>query len=425
MPSTYSTNLKLQLMATGEDNGTWGDNTNNNLGTLIEESIIGAATVAMADANQTITTPDGLTGSGRKVYLTCTGALTANRNLVVPTANKNYVIENATTGGFSIVIKTTAGTGITVGAGLKRYVYADGTNVVEAINSVGNLTITGTLGTIGALTVTGNVAAGTFTTAGTFNKVAITAPATGSTLTIADGKTLTASNTLTLTGTDSTSFAFPSASDTVVTLTATQTLTNKTLTTAALGSSTATTQTQGDNSTKVATTEYVDTGISAIAGLPAGVTLPYAGATAPTGYLLCYGQAISRATYSALFAAISTAYGVGDGSTTFNLPDLRGRVPAGLDNMGGSNASRLTSTTMSPNGTTLGATGGTQTHTLTEAEMPSHSHLWYGYNIGLGGSGGGASVWMGGSGSVTSAAGSSAAHLNVQPTLMFNYIIKV
>ncbi|NBQ52710.1 MAG: hypothetical protein EBU49_03910, partial [Proteobacteria bacterium] len=249
MPSTYSTNLKLQLMATGEDNGTWGENTNNNLGTLIEESIIGAATVAMADANQTITTPDGLTGSGRKVYLTCTGALTANRNLVVPTANKNYVVTNSTTGGFSIVVKTTAGTGITVGPALKRYVYADGTNVVEAINSVGDFTITGTLGTIGALTVTGNVAAGTFTTAGTFNKVVITAPATGSTLTIADGKTLTASNTLTLTGTDSTSFAFPSVSDTVVTLAATQTLTNKTLTTAVLGSSTATTQVAGTSNT--------------------------------------------------------------------------------------------------------------------------------------------------------------------------------
>lgn len=145
MPSTYSTNLKLQLMATGEDSGTWGTNTNNNLGTLLEESIIGAGTVAMADANQTITIPDGVTSTGRKVYITCTGALSANRNLVVPTANKNYVVTNSTTGGFSIVVKTTAGTGITVGPGLKRYVYADGTNVVEAINSFGDLSVSGTV----------------------------------------------------------------------------------------------------------------------------------------------------------------------------------------------------------------------------------------------------------------------------------------
>lgn len=303
MPSTYSTNLKLQLMATGEDSGTWGVNTNNNLGTLIEESIVGAATVAMADANQTITTPDGVTGSGRHVYLNCTGALTANRNLVVPTLNKNYVVTNSTTGGFSIVVKTTAGTGITIGPALKRYVYADGTNVVEAINSVGDFTVAGTLGissvsTTGNATIGGNLAVtgttaltGNATMAGTvgvtgavtgasFNKTAITAPATGSTLSIADGKTFTASNTLTLTGTDNTAMTFPGTSGTVVTLDATQTLTNKTLTsptintptintatintatinTGSMGAaSTATTQTAGDNSTKLATTAYVDT----------------------------------------------------------------------------------------------------------------------------------------------------------------------
>ena len=302
MPSTYSTNLKLQLMATGEDSGTWGVNTNNNLGTLIEESIVGADTISMVDANQTITTPDGVTGSGRKVYLNCTGVLTANRNLVVPTANKNYVVTNSTTGGFSIVVKTTAGTGITIGPGLKRYVYADGTNVVEAINSVGDLTVAGTLGissllTPGNATIGGNLAVtgttaltGNATMAGTlavtgavtgasFNKTLITAPATSSTLAIADGKTLTVSNSITFTGTDATAMTFPGTSGTVVTLDATQTLTAKTLTsptintptintatintatinTAQMGAaSTATTQTEGDNSTKLATTAYVD-----------------------------------------------------------------------------------------------------------------------------------------------------------------------
>src|SRR5260370_42412322 len=86
------------------------------------------------------------------------------------------------------------------------------------------------------------------------------------------------------------------------------------------------------------------------------------------------GRAVSRSTYSTLFGVISTTFGVGDGSTTFNVPDLRGRVVAGKDNMGGSAASRLTSTTMSPDGITLGATGGEQTHTLVTSEMPSHTH---------------------------------------------------
>jgi len=91
---------------------------------------------------------------------------------------------------------------------------------------------------------------------------------------------------------------------------------------------------------------------------PPGVVLPYAGASAPTGWLLCYGQAVSRTTYADLFTAISTTYGAGDGSTTFNVPDLRGRVPAGKDNMGGTAANRLTAGGSGVTGTTLGAAGG-------------------------------------------------------------------
>jgi microcystin-dependent protein len=78
-------------------------------------------------------------------------------------------------------------------------------------------------------------------------------------------------------------------------------------------------------------------------GVPTGSMMAYAGSSAPSGWLLCAGQAVSRTTYAALFSAISTAYGAGDGSTTFNLPDLRGRIPAGKDDMGGTAASRLQS----------------------------------------------------------------------------------
>lgn len=89
-----------------------------------------------------------------------------------------------------------------------------------------------------------------------------------------------------------------------------------------------------------------------------GEIVPYAGSTAPAGSLLCYGQAVSRTDYAGLFAAIGTAHGAGDGSTTFNVPDLRGRAAFGLDNMGGSSANRLSSVLAS---TTLGAVGGAQT----------------------------------------------------------------
>ena len=104
---------------------------------------------------------------------------------------------------------------------------------------------------------------------------------------------------------------------------------------------------------------------------PTGTVVPFAGSVAPAGYLLAFGQAVSRTNYPGLFAVISTTYGGGDGSTTFNVPDLRGRVAAGKDDMGGSVSGRLDGAVPR---TTLGGAFGEQYHTLNGAEMPSHSH---------------------------------------------------
>lgn len=108
---------------------------------------------------------------------------------------------------------------------------------------------------------------------------------------------------------------------------------------------------------------------------PVGTVVAYAGSTAPAGWQLCFGQAVSRTTFAALFTVLGTTYGAGDGSTTFNLPDLRGRTPFGLDNMGGTDAGRLNTAN------TLGLSGGAQLKTLTSdnvtltvANLPSHSH---------------------------------------------------
>lgn len=98
---------------------------------------------------------------------------------------------------------------------------------------------------------------------------------------------------------------------------------------------------------------------------PAGIIAPYAGSTAPVGWLICDGSAISRTTYVKLFTAISTTFGNGDGSTTFNLPDLRGRFPLGRDSMGAGAAGRMPNHT-----TTLAATGGEEMHVLTKAQLP-------------------------------------------------------
>lgn len=108
-----------------------------------------------------------------------------------------------------------------------------------------------------------------------------------------------------------------------------------------------------------------------------GTVLPFAGSAAPTDWLLCYGQAVSRATYANLFAVIGTTYGAGDGSTTFNVPDLRGRVAAGKDNMGGTAANRLqvsttiTTTAGSATATVASAAGLTEGMTVIASTIPA------------------------------------------------------
>lgn len=143
-----------------------------------------------------------------------------------------------------------------------------------------------------------------------------------------------------------------------------------------------------------------------------GMVTAYAGANAPLGYLLCNGQAVSRTVYASLFALLGTAYGVGNGTTTFNVPDLRGRVPVGKDA-----------------GTfpTLGGAGGEQTHLLTTAEMPSHTHPTtnFAYYTGAAGQITFTGTANGNFATDTGAAGGGGAHNNIQPYQVVNYIIKV
>ncbi|MBC9876318.1 tail fiber protein [Bradyrhizobium sp. INPA01-394B] len=108
--------------------------------------------------------------------------------------------------------------------------------------------------------------------------------------------------------------------------------------------------------------------------IPIGASVDFWGLTAPnSSFVLAYGQAISRTTYATLFSLFGTTYGAGDGSTTFNIPDCRGRFVAGRDDMGGSAASRLTNTYLGNSALALGATGGTQAHTLIVGELPPYT----------------------------------------------------
>ena len=157
--------------------------------------------------------------------------------------------------------------------------------------------------------------------------------------------------------------------------------------------------------------------VTAFDNIPIGSIIPFSGSSIPTGYMLCDGTAISRTIFSKLFSIIGTMYGTGDGSTTFNLPNLKGKVAVGLDSF-------------QTEFNTLGETGGEKTHTLINAEMPIHAHDQYvSANSGTQATrkdytaDGGGNIYS--QGCTTGNAGGGQAHNNLQPYLTVNYIIKV
>lgn len=183
--------------------------------------------------------------------------------------------------------------------------------------------------------------------------------------------------------------------------------------------------------------------LAASSSIQVGTVVDFAGSTAPTGWLLCGGQSLNRADYPSLFAVIGTTYGSLTGAT-FSLPDCRGRVSAGRDFDQGGTAGRLTA--MSPNGTSLGATGGAQSVALSTNQLPAHNHTGTAASAGAhthttensgsdNASGVGTIVGSNVAGVTGSAGththtltidntGSGDGHPNVQPTILFNKIIK-
>lgn len=266
MPSTYSPDLRIELMANGDNTGTWGTITNTNLGTLIEDAISGLANVSITSAAQALTVQDGAADQARCAAFNLTTTTTAAFAAYVPPVTKLYVVKNssaytATVYASTVAGNTTAaGTGVAIPAGRTVIVRCDGTNIIDQLDYIsGNLTIGGNQAVTGTLAVTGT---STFTGSAAFSGVP-TAPTAAS----------------------------------------------------------------GTNTTQIATTAFV-TGASA-AAVPSGTLLMWPTASAPTGYLLCNGAAVSRTTYAALFALIGTTFGAGDTTTTFNLPDYRDRMPIG------------------------------------------------------------------------------------------------
>jgi len=159
MASTYSPSLKLTLIGDGDQAGLWGQTTNTNLGTLLEQAITGVTSITMFDANYTLTSFNGVSDEARNAVLVVTGTNNAVRDLIPPVQEKLYTIVNNTTGGYAIRVIGATGTGVNIPNGATCLVYCDGTNFVNGLSgSVGNFTVNGILSaTTGAFTnVSGN-----------------------------------------------------------------------------------------------------------------------------------------------------------------------------------------------------------------------------------------------------------------------------
>jgi hypothetical protein len=202
MASTYSPNLRLELIGTGEQQGTWGSTTNTNLGTLLEEAIGGYVSVAVTDgADTTLTTSNGSADQSRNMVINLTGALTATRNVICPAIEKLYVVKNATTGGFAVTFKVSGQTGVSIPNGSTYFLYVDGTdarliNGTIAAQNSNNVSITG--GSISGATVS-NSSLSNVSVVANASSLSVRDSDGSNILSIAVGSNLTSNTILTLT----------------------------------------------------------------------------------------------------------------------------------------------------------------------------------------------------------------------------------
>lgn len=197
MASTYSPNLRLELIGTGDQQGTWGATTNTNLGTLLEEAIGGYVSVTVTDgADTTLTTNNGSADQSRNMIINLAGALTAARNVICPAIEKLYVVRNATTGGYAVTFKVSGQTGVSIPNGATYVLYVNGTDAVAVTGTMANqlanaVAITG--GTISGAAIS-NV-----TIAASASSLGVRDSDGSHVLSIAAGSNLTANTTLTFT----------------------------------------------------------------------------------------------------------------------------------------------------------------------------------------------------------------------------------
>jgi microcystin-dependent protein len=322
------------MIANGEQSGTWGQTTNTNLGTLIVDAITGKTSITSSSSPYTLTALDGTADQSRAaaLELNCTGA---NFIVIIPTVTKLYVVKNVNATD-SVQVKTASGSGVVVPPLKSVLLRCDGTNVVEQLDQVvgnfgvgGNTTLTGNLVANGVSTINsatfGTAQTATISVASPTIVTVASAPVSGTAILFSTTGTLptgiTAGTTYYVSNLSGTTFNI-STSPSLTPLVNVSGAGSGTHSVAAI--SQAVTAPLGTSSNALATTEFVLNNSN-----PTGGLMMWPTAAAPSGWLLCNGTAVSRTTYAALFAVIGTTFGVGDNSTTFNLPNYVERMPFG------------------------------------------------------------------------------------------------
>ena len=357
MASTYSTTLGIEKMGAGDQSGTWGTTTNYNWDII--DRLVGYSSVTVASTSHTLTIREAAPSSGasnvqagmyRALNFGDAGDLggTVTVTIAPATATAYFIVRNGLSASRSIIFTQGGGAAtVTLPNGKDAIIWADGSDEVH--NGTANLQLT-TIDTTGNANIQGALTLGTD-------------------LTVANGGT--GAGTFTAKG-----MIYGNG-------------------TSALQVTAAGTENQLLQAGSAGTPAF-----ATVTGLnPSGSIIMWGATSTPTGYLPCDGAAISRSTYADLFSAISTSYGVGDGSSTFNVPNLEARFPIGYDG-GTSYALAATGGATADTPTLSGTNAGTA---LTEAQIPSHTHdTW--------GSGWPTGSWTGGTGtsqsSVTQASGS-------------------